>query len=165
MVEHRIFLPVATFSADSLSVSVHPPCAIAYICIYAHVKDPVVHVRVLWIMETLKHPAYTVGWVARLCRSWLSSGRATRISHGRNPMVTIQYSCFIFLSDNLVLLTLQLRVCISHEMSCGVQSDQSVISPRVAASSEKTANRFVWTRTRIPGQFRAQYCLTAFEPS
>ena len=24
-------------------------------------------------METLRHPACTVGWVARLCRSWLSS--------------------------------------------------------------------------------------------
>ena len=31
-----------------------------------HVKDPVVHVRVRWIMETLKHTAYTVDWVAPL---------------------------------------------------------------------------------------------------
>ena len=31
-----------------------PPCAIACINICAHVKDPVVHVRVRWIMETLK---------------------------------------------------------------------------------------------------------------
>ena len=29
------------------------PCAIASIYICAHVKDPVVHVRVCWIMETL----------------------------------------------------------------------------------------------------------------
>ena len=41
-----------------------PPCAITCIDICAHVKDPVVHVRVWWIMETLKHPACTVGWVA-----------------------------------------------------------------------------------------------------
>ena len=34
-------------------------------------KDSVVHVRVWWIMETLKHPARTVGWVAQLCCSWL----------------------------------------------------------------------------------------------
>ena len=33
-----------------------PPCKIACIYICAHVKDPVVHVRVRWIMETLKHP-------------------------------------------------------------------------------------------------------------
>ena len=59
--------------------------------ICAHVKDPVVHVRVRWIMETLKHPACTVGWVTRLCRSWLSPGKATRISHGRNPTGTIRY--------------------------------------------------------------------------
>ena len=42
------------------------PCAIACIYICAHVKAPVVHVRVRWIMETLKHPACTVGWVPRL---------------------------------------------------------------------------------------------------
>ena len=39
-----------------------PPCASACIDICAHVKDPVVHVRVRWIMETVKHPACTVGW-------------------------------------------------------------------------------------------------------
>ena len=38
-----------------------PPCAVACINICAHVRDPVVHVRVRWIMETLKHPACTVG--------------------------------------------------------------------------------------------------------
>ena len=68
-----------------------PPCAIACIYVCAHVKDPVDHVRVRWIMETLKHPAYTLGWVARLCRSWLSRGRQPQF-----PMVGIplgQYSC------------------------------------------------------------------------
>ena len=40
-----------------------PPCAIACIYICAYVKDPVVHVRVWWIIETPKHPAYTIGWV------------------------------------------------------------------------------------------------------
>ena len=84
------FLPESTFSADSLAVSLHPPCAIPCIFICAHVKDPVVHVRVQWTMETLKHPACTPGWVARLCCSWLSPGKATRIFHGRNPIGTIQ---------------------------------------------------------------------------
>ena len=37
-----------------------PPCAIACIHICAHVKDPVVYVRVRRIMETPKHPACTV---------------------------------------------------------------------------------------------------------
>ena len=54
-----------------------PPCAIACIYICEHVKDPVVHVKVRWIMETLKHPACTGGWAARLCLSWLSPGKAT----------------------------------------------------------------------------------------
>ena len=35
------------------------PCAIACINIYVHVKDPVVQIRVQWVMETLKHPACT----------------------------------------------------------------------------------------------------------
>ena len=69
-----------------------PPCAVAYIYICTHVKDPVVHVRVRWTMETLKHPARTLGWVARLCCSLLTSGKATRImpwekSHWDNTVV------------------------------------------------------------------------------
>ena len=66
-----------------------PQCTIACINICAHVKDPVVHVRVRWITETLKHPVCAVVLVARLCRSWLSPGKATRISPGRNPSGTI----------------------------------------------------------------------------
>ena len=64
-------LPVQTL----LRVSV-TPCAIACINICAHVKDPVAHVRVRWIMETLKHSACTEGWVARLCCSCLSPGKS-----------------------------------------------------------------------------------------
>ena len=48
------------------------------------VHGPVVLVRIPWIMETLASPANTVGRVSRFCRRWLSPGRATRISHGRN---------------------------------------------------------------------------------
>ena len=66
-----------------------PLCAVACVYTCAHVKDPVVHVRVRRMVETLKHPASTLGWVARLCRSWLSSWKATRISHGRSPVGTI----------------------------------------------------------------------------
>ena len=62
------------------------PCAIAYIYICAHVKDPVVHVKVRWIMETVKHPACNRGWVARLCRSWLSPGKVTEFPIGAIPL-------------------------------------------------------------------------------
>ena len=59
-----------------LSFNVHtPPCATARINICAHIKDPVVHVRVWWIMEALKHLACTEGLVAWFCRSWLSLGK------------------------------------------------------------------------------------------
>ena len=62
-------------------------------CVYAckkitkkeHVNDTIVHIRFQLIMETLKHPACTVCQLARLCRSWLSKGIATRICHGGNP--------------------------------------------------------------------------------
>ena len=81
------FLPESTFSADSFTCVRTPPCAIACINICAHVEDQIVHVRVRWVMETLKHPECTVGWVARLCRSWLFLGKATRISHGDNTVV------------------------------------------------------------------------------
>ena len=106
MVEHRIGTPLTQVrfpgAARDFSLRVNfrcrlsygvrtPPCAIASINIFAHVKDPVTHVRVRRVMDTLKHPARTVGWLARLCRSWLSSGRATRFSHGRNPNGTIQF--------------------------------------------------------------------------
>ena len=54
-------------------------------------KDPVVHVRVQWIIETIKtttttttKTACTIDWVSQLCCSWLSSLKVTRISHWRN---------------------------------------------------------------------------------
>ena len=59
-----------------------PLCAIACMYICAQVKDPVVHVRIQWIMETLKHPACTLGLVARRCRSWLSRGRQPEFPMG-----------------------------------------------------------------------------------
>ena len=50
----RHFLSQSRLSVQTLlRVSVHPLCAIACINICAHVKDPVVRVRVQWIMETL----------------------------------------------------------------------------------------------------------------
>ena len=57
----RDFSPRVNFQCR-LSYRVYtPPCAIACIYICAHVKDPKVHVRVWWILETLKHPACTIG--------------------------------------------------------------------------------------------------------
>ena len=43
-----------------------PLCAIGCVNICAHVKEPEVHVRVWYIVETLKRPACTAGCVARL---------------------------------------------------------------------------------------------------
>ena len=79
------------FSLSQLSVQIlftitsspppHPPGATACIYICSHVKDSVVHVRVRWIMETLKHQACTVARLSQL---------ATRVSYGRNSIGTIQ---------------------------------------------------------------------------
>ena len=88
----RDFSPRVNFQCR-LSFGVRTsPCAIACIYICTHVKDPVVHVRVWWITETLKHPACTVGLVARLRRSWLSSGESNqncswKKSHWDNTVV------------------------------------------------------------------------------
>ena len=69
LTEHRTGTPptrvrfpgaVRDFSSKSISVQTllrrpyNPPRAIAGIYICAHVKDSVVHIRVRWIMETLK---------------------------------------------------------------------------------------------------------------
>ena len=40
-------------------------------------------------METLKYPACTVRWVARLGRSWPSPEKATQIFYGGNLIGTI----------------------------------------------------------------------------
>ena len=48
----------STFSADSVSVPVHPLCACINICV--HDRDPVVHVRVRWITATQTYPARTI---------------------------------------------------------------------------------------------------------
>ena len=42
-----------------LSDSIHTPSCAINVC--AHVRDPVVHVRVWWIMETRKHPTCNAG--------------------------------------------------------------------------------------------------------
>ena len=74
-VRQGIFLSESTFGADSLIRIRTPLRAIACINIGAHVRDHIVRVRIRWVLEALKHPACTVGWVARLCRSWLSPGK------------------------------------------------------------------------------------------
>ena len=86
----RDLCPRVNFQCRLSSCVRTPPCAIACINTCVHVKDPVVHVRVRWILETQTHPACSLDWVARLCRSWLSPGKATRIPHGRNPNGTLQ---------------------------------------------------------------------------
>ena len=52
----KVFSPRVNFQCRLYDVGTSP-CAIACISICAHVKDPVVHVRLLWITETLKTPS------------------------------------------------------------------------------------------------------------
>ena len=86
----RDFSPRINFQCRLAYGVCTPPRGITCINICAHIKDCVLHVRVQLIVETLKHPACTIGWVAQLCRSWLSPGKATQISHWRNPIGTIR---------------------------------------------------------------------------
>ena len=87
------FFPGSIFSADSFTCVRTPLCAIACINIGVHVKDPVVHVRLRWIMETLTHSECTVGWGARLCRSWLSPGKKTTTEFPMGEIQMGQCSC------------------------------------------------------------------------
>ena len=85
-VQQGILFPESTFSADSVMVPVHPPCAITCVNICVHIKGPVARVRVRWIVGTLKHPACTIGWVAGLCHSWLSpKGKQPEFLMGEIP--------------------------------------------------------------------------------
>ena len=61
-----------------------PSSAVACIFIYTHVRDPMIHVRVWLIMYSMYCRLGSV------TRGLLSLGKATRISHGRNPIGTIQ---------------------------------------------------------------------------
>ena len=79
------FSPRVNFQCSLFYVCPYPLCAVACINICAHVKDPVVCIRLRRIMETQKHQACTIGWEAPLCRSWLSPGKTSRFSHARNP--------------------------------------------------------------------------------
>ena len=109
----RDFSPWVNFQHRLSLWCLYSLCATActYTCV--HVKDSVVHVRVCWIMETLKHPACTLGWVAWLCCSWLSPWKATWMSHGRNSIGTIQLlkkkkKCKLVLYNILKILNNQL---------------------------------------------------------
>ena len=69
LVAARDFSPTVNFQCRLFYSLRTPPCATACVNICVHIKDPVVHVkrrRVQWIMEILKYPACTIGWVARL---------------------------------------------------------------------------------------------------
>ena len=55
----RDFSPSHLSVHTLLPVSVHPCVQLHAFNICVHDKDPVVHVGVWWIMETLKHPAST----------------------------------------------------------------------------------------------------------
>ena len=52
---HFFSPPKSRLSVRLLRVSIHTPCAIACIAIRAHVKDPVVHVRVWWKRRNAQH--------------------------------------------------------------------------------------------------------------
>ena len=91
VVEHRTCTSPMQVQFPSAARDFSPWVNFQCIFICVHAKDPIVHVRVQWIMETLKHPACIIGWVVHLCHSWLSPGKATRISQGRNPFGTIQF--------------------------------------------------------------------------
>ena len=85
------------FSQSQLSMQTlercpHTPCAITRMNICVHVEDPVVHVRVWWIMETLKYPECTVSRVGYRDSvvAGFPRGKQPKFPNERNPIWTIQ---------------------------------------------------------------------------
>ena len=70
-----------------------PPCAIACINICMHVKDPVVHVSVRWIMKTLKHPTCTVHRLGSATLSQLAFSEEGNPNFPREKILSGQCSC------------------------------------------------------------------------
>ena len=98
----RDFSPRVNFQCRLLYGVCAPPCAVACIYICEHAKDPVVHVRVWWFMETLKHPACTLGWVAQLCCSGFPLERQPKFPMGIIPLG--QYNCKKFIEKNVKVI-------------------------------------------------------------
>ena len=152
-----------------LRVSIYPPCATACINICAHIKDLLVHVRVWWIMETLKHPACTVGWVAQLCCSWLSLEKQPEFPTGEIPFgqyicekekkkEKVMIFCVFFLSFSLDMyrvctgavwwskMPVSWLLCISRMSRCGVSVVQCLAWP----SSKSAKSMFsLYHRVRL----------------
>ena len=85
----RDFLSRVNFQCR-LSHDAHAPC------VQSQALTSVRTLKIPWSMSgfgrlrNTKTPSRHLDWVARLYRSWLSPGKATRISNGRNPIGTIQ---------------------------------------------------------------------------
>ena len=75
------FITESSFSADSLAVSVQPPCAIACISICAHVKIPNMAAKPLFGHTEIVHTPLGVGSAAPAAASAVPyMGKETRIS-------------------------------------------------------------------------------------
>ena len=78
----RDFSPIVNFECRLYYGCLYTPMHNhIYICV--HVKDPVVHVNVWWITETLKQPTCIVGIVVWLCHS------------GKFPMTEIPWGQYL----------------------------------------------------------------------
>ena len=113
----RDFFPRVNFHCRLFYGVCTPPCEIEYINICAYVKDPVVHVRLRWIMETLKHPACTVGWVARLCHSRLSQGKVScetskQTNKQKQTVLRVDTSISVLISNTYIVLSVKSRCCV-----------------------------------------------------
>ena len=114
-----------------------PPRANTCIDICAHVKDLVVHVRVRWIMETLKHLACTLIWVARLCRSWLFPGKRNpnfplEKSHWDNKVVRkkkVTYTPVITSQSRDTVKVCDLIICGQYDVGTGLSLDYTLLVP------------------------------------
>ena len=103
--EARDFLPRANFQCR-LSFGVRtPPCAIACITICAHDKDPVVHVRVRWIMAKQIYQARTISdKYNQLDDCGRSSAMGMLLEHGYVRALYIVIIIVIIIIINIIII-------------------------------------------------------------
>ena len=108
LVQQEIFLPESNSSAASLTVSVKPPCAITYINICAHLKNPK-NWQPYPCLDTGKYYTHWQEWVALLL--WLLC--LTQVRWPKSPQGTIvtvtasqqqSYSPCLISSTSIVLI-------------------------------------------------------------
>ena len=108
----------------------------------------VVHVKSLVDYGNTKTPACTLGWVARLCCSWLSLGKANLISHWDNTVVKSDNEKKVLGLDSLISSS----TCLEWPGECNSAALTSHQSSKLNCTHCSVKNSL--SRTYVQGQLQ-----------